>query len=394
MRVLLAYSGGLDTSYLVAWLTRVARRRSRRWPSTAAAGAREERRRLEARALAPRRGRAPLRRRAQRDVPARHALADRRQRAPRRRLSVVGRRRARPAGRMLAREAARVASTPCAHGCTAAGNDQVRFEAALATIAPASTCSRPCATSRPAATSSASGSRAGFPVPPAGGKYSVNQGLWGVTIGGGELHTSIEALPEDAWYWTKNGRKRPRDLQIGFEGGVPVALNGGAARSGHADRAPEPRGRRVGVGRGYHLGDTVLGIKGRIAFEAPAAEVLIAAHRELEKLVLIEDQRFLEGPPGRRLRTSPAPGPVPRSVPARHRGLLRVDAGARHRHRHAARAAGFGARRGRGVALQHAERQRREVRRARGFERDAAGRAGPGPRAGRTGAAVPSRARR
>ena len=99
--------------------------------------------------------------------------------------------------------------------------------------------------------------------------------------------------------------------------------------------------RRSASGRGYHLGDTVLGIKGRIAFEAPAAEVLLAAHRELEKLVLTEDQRIwkdqLGDSYGRRLHQ----GLLPRPADARRRGALRLDAGARQRRgRRALRAGG------------------------------------------------------
>jgi argininosuccinate synthase len=193
---------------------------------------------------------------------------------------------------ILARMSREGSFDACAHGCTAAGNDQVRFEAALATIAPGLKVLAPVRDLAPSREDQRKWlAEHALPVPPAGGKYSVNQGLWGVTIGGGELHTSDQPLPEDAWYWTKNGAGRAT-LQVGFENGVPVSLGGLPMDPVTLIERLNEEAGAYGVGRGYHLGDTVLGIKGRIAFEAPAAEVLIEAHRELEKLVLIEDQRF------------------------------------------------------------------------------------------------------
>jgi argininosuccinate synthase len=168
----------------------------------------------------------------------------------------------------------------------------VRFEAALATIAPNLSVLAPVRDLAPSRDEQRAWLREqGLPVPPAGGKYSVNQGLWGVTIGGGELHTSSEPLPEEAWYWTRGASGSAR-IQLEFERGVPVALNGARLDPVTLVEQLNLSAGALGVGRGYHLGDTVLGIKGRIAFEAPAAEVLIEAHRELEKLVLIEEQRF------------------------------------------------------------------------------------------------------
>jgi len=102
---------------------------------------------------------------------------------------------------------------------------------------------------------------------------------------------SCAALPDEAWVWTRGGGGQAR-LRLGFEGGQAIALDGVALDPVQLIEELNRRGGELAVGRGYHLGDTVLGIKGRIAFEAPAAEILLAAHRELEKLVLTEDQRF------------------------------------------------------------------------------------------------------
>ncbi|MFQ5750086.1 MAG: argininosuccinate synthase, partial [Planctomycetota bacterium] len=110
-------------------------------------------------------------------------------------------------------------------------------------------------------------------------------------IGGGPLLDTRDPLPEEAWRWTRQGSGEAR-IRIGFRAGIPGILDGETldpvALIGRLNRL----GGRLGVGRGYHLGDTVLGIKGRIAFEAPAAEFLLVAHAELEKLVLTEEQRF------------------------------------------------------------------------------------------------------
>ena len=129
------------------------------------------------------------------------------------------------------------------------------------------------------------------PLPPAGSEYSINAGLWGLTIGGGNLLASAEPLSEEGWCWTKGGAGHAQ-FDVHFEGGVPDALDSAPHDPVTLIETLNHTGGQLGVGRGYHLGDTVLGIKGRIAYEAPAAEILLTAHRELEKLVLTEEQRF------------------------------------------------------------------------------------------------------
>ena len=179
-----------------------------------------------------------------------------------------------------------------AHGCTAAGNDQVRFEAAVAVLAPDLEVLAPVREQQPSRTDQAAWlTDQGLPVPPAGSTWSVNAGLWGLTIGGGPLLGSADPLPEEAWQWTRDAHGSDT-LQVGFVDGVPVTLDGVSLDPVALIEALNLRAAACGVGRGYHLGDTVLGIKGRIAFEAPAATVLLDAHRELEKLVLTEEQRF------------------------------------------------------------------------------------------------------
>jgi len=177
-----------------------------------------------------------------------------------------------------------------AHGCTAAGNDQVRFEVALRTLAPELEILAPVrdrAFKRPEQFSYLE--ERSLPVPPFGAAYSVNRGLWGVTIGGKETLTSSDSIPDHAWVLTKDAFINPRTPArhvIGFEAGIPVSLDGEKLSPVDLIERLEALAAPFGIGRGIHLGDTIIGTKGRVAFEAPAAEVLIAAHRELEKLVL------------------------------------------------------------------------------------------------------------
>jgi argininosuccinate synthase len=181
-----------------------------------------------------------------------------------------------------------------AHGCTAAGNDQVRFEVALRTLAPELEIIAPVrdrAFKRPEQLKYLEEHR--LPVPPFGAAYSINRGLWGVTIGGKETLTSQGSIPDEAWVLSRDAFTRPRAAErhrIGFTQGVPDSLDGQRLSPVAVIEALETLAGPFGIGRGIHLGDTVIGTKGRVAFEAPAAEVLLTAHRELEKLVLTGKQ--------------------------------------------------------------------------------------------------------
>jgi argininosuccinate synthase len=194
----------------------------------------------------------------------------------------------------IAQMALSLGSKMVAHGCTAAGNDQVRFEVALRTLAPdleiiAQVRDR--AFKRPEQLRYLEEHK--LPVPPFGAAYSVNRGLWGVTIGGKETLTSQGSIPDDAWVLSKDAFTHPRVAErhtIGFTQGVPDSLDGRRLSAVAVIEALETLAGPFGIGRGIHLGDTVIGTKGRVAFEAPAAEVLLNAHRELEKLVLTGKQ--------------------------------------------------------------------------------------------------------
>jgi len=185
-------------------------------------------------------------------------------------------------------------ATQVAHGCTAAGNDQVRFEVALRTLAPGLEIIAPV---RDRAFKRAEQLEylkdRGLPIPPYGAAYSVNRGLWGVTIGGKETLTSLGGIPESAWVLSKDAFSNPRAPArhtIGFTAGVPARLDGVKLSPVELIERLDALAGPFGIGRGIHLGDTVIGTKGRVAFEAPAADVLLTAHRELEKLVLTGKQ--------------------------------------------------------------------------------------------------------
>ena len=194
----------------------------------------------------------------------------------------------------LAQLAKERGATTVAHGCTAAGNDQVRFEVALRTLNPGLEILAPVRDNNWVRDEQlAYLEDHGMPPPAQGSAYSINRGLWGITIGGQETLTSENALPEDAWVLSPGAFSDPQPAtqhSLEFATGIPVKLDGKALPPVALIEALEVLAGAYGIGRGIHLGDTVLGTKGRVAFEAPAAITLITAHRELEKLVLSAQQ--------------------------------------------------------------------------------------------------------
>jgi len=185
-----------------------------------------------------------------------------------------------------------VGAAAVAHGSTGAGNDQVRFDIAFRVLAPDLEIITPIreeALTRDRAIAYLSAR--GLPVPAKASAYSINKGLWGTTWGGGWTHDTWAGPPTELAD-PPVGAPAPADIILGWDRGTPVSVDGEplagpdlvARLSGLADR--------YGIGRGIHVGETALGIKGRIGFEAGAALLLIAAHRELEKLVLTKWQAF------------------------------------------------------------------------------------------------------
>jgi argininosuccinate synthase len=188
--------------------------------------------------------------------------------------------------------ARRIGARAVAHGSTGAGNDQVRFDVALRVLAPdleIVTPIRDQGIRREQAIAFLQ--TRGLPVPAKAGAYSVNRGLWGTTWGGGWTHDTW-AGPPDELLEPRRDAPSPREIVLGWEQGLAIALEGDAV-DGPAliDRLGE-LAESYGIGRNIHVGETALGIKGRIGFEAGAALLLIGAHRELEKLVLTKWQAF------------------------------------------------------------------------------------------------------
>ncbi|WP_375417001.1 argininosuccinate synthase [uncultured Hymenobacter sp.] len=170
-----------------------------------------------------------------------------------------------------------------AHGSTGAGNDQVRFDVAFAVIAPQTeilTPIRDLKLSRQAEIDYLQ--KQGFEMSWEKARYSINKGIWGTSVGGVETLTSREALPETA-YPSQLRQTEPQRVEITFERGEPVALNGESLPPIVLIQRLNELGAAYAIGRDTHVGDTILGIKGRVGFEAPAPLMLIKAHHLLEK---------------------------------------------------------------------------------------------------------------
>src|SRR5579872_5491336 len=168
----------------------------------------------------------------------------------------------------IAHMARKLGTNMIAHGCTAAGNDQVRFEVALRTLAPDLEVLAPV---RDKAFKRQDEldylQKRNLPVPPFGAAYSINRGLWGVTIGGQETLGSQGSIPEEAWVLTRDAFAHPQPPErhvISFERGRPVAVDGKTLSGVQVIEALEAIGARFGIGRGIHLGDTIIGTKGRV----------------------------------------------------------------------------------------------------------------------------------
>lgn len=180
------------------------------------------------------------------------------------------------------------------HGSTGAGNDQLRFDTIFRVLAPDLDLIAPVrklALSRDAEVAYLA--ERNISVDARTSLYSVNAGMWGVTIGGVETHGSWDSLPAEAWPLAESESPDcSRELVLSFQQGIPVALDGLPLDPVALIEQLNETGASFAVGRGMHLGDTVLGIKGRIGYSAPAAHILIEAHRELEKLTLSASQQF------------------------------------------------------------------------------------------------------
>ena len=193
----------------------------------------------------------------------------------------------------IARYAKEIGADAIAHGSTGAGNDQVRFDMTFLVLCPGVeiiTLTRDGNLSRQEEVDylNAHGFKADF----AKLKYSYNVGLWGTSICGGEILDSKQGLPESAYLKqvTKTGSEI---LALGFEKGELKSVNGKKYDDPIAAiRAVEAIGSAYGIGRDMHVGDTIIGIKGRVGFEAAAPMLIIGAHKFLEKFTLSKWQQY------------------------------------------------------------------------------------------------------
>lgn len=179
-----------------------------------------------------------------------------------------------------------------AHGSTGAGNDQIRFDLVFEVLAPEVKIIAPIrelALSRQQEIDYLK--EKGFDFSWEKSKYSINQGIWGTSVGGVETLKSSGVLPEEAYpsQVTEWGAER---ISIGFEKGEPVSLNGEKMPPVALIRKLHKIASKYGIGRDVHVGDTIIGTKGRVAFEAPAPLIIVKAHHLLEKHVLTKQQLY------------------------------------------------------------------------------------------------------
>ena len=193
----------------------------------------------------------------------------------------------------IARYANEIGADAIAHGSTGAGNDQVRFDMTFLVMTPGMeiiTLTRDMALTRQEEIDYLN--QHGFAADFAKLKYSYNVGIWGTSICGGEILDSAQGLPETAYlkHCTKDGMDL---LRLSFEQGELKAVNGERIDDPvRAIQKVEEIGAAYAIGRDMHVGDTIIGIKGRVGFEAAAPMLIIGAHRFLEKYTLSKWQQY------------------------------------------------------------------------------------------------------
>ena len=192
----------------------------------------------------------------------------------------------------IAEYAKKIGADAIAHGSTGAGNDQVRFDLVFKIMAPEMEIITPIRDQRLSREEEVDFLKShGIEKSWERAKYSINKGLWGTSVGGAETLTSHLPLPELAWPnpITKSETLR---IEIEFEQGEAVGLNGERMNPIELIKELDAIASSYGIGRNHHVGDTIIGIKGRVGFEAAAPMVLIEAHRTLEKHCLAKWQLY------------------------------------------------------------------------------------------------------
>lgn len=190
-----------------------------------------------------------------------------------------------------ARYAREINATAVAHGSTGAGNDQVRFDMTIQILAPGLEIITPIRDKRLSREAEIDYLKSkGVDYNAAKAAYSINKGLWGTSVGGRETLQSMGMLPDEAWP-TPVTKSIPEQVTLGFEKGELHSMDG--KKFSHPTEAIlylQAKAGPFGIGRDIHVGDTIIGIKGRVGFEAAAPLLIIKAHHALEKHVLTKWQ--------------------------------------------------------------------------------------------------------
>ena len=196
----------------------------------------------------------------------------------------------------VAAHAKKIGASAIAHGSTGAGNDQVRFDMVFGIMAPEMEIITPIRDLRLSREEEIDYlKKKGVDLSWEKAQYSINQGLWGTSVGGKETLNSWDSLPESAWP-TQLQEKEPQEVVLTFEKGELKAIDGQTFdHPVEAIRALEAQAGPYAIGRDVHVGDTIIGIKGRVGFEAAAPLIIIKAHHLLEKHTLSKWQQHWKG---------------------------------------------------------------------------------------------------
>lgn len=191
----------------------------------------------------------------------------------------------------IAEYAKKINAPYIAHGSTGAGNDQVRFDLVFNILTPGCKIITPIRDQQLSRQAEIDYLKShGVEMNWEKAKYSINKGLWGTSVGGAETLTSHQALPEQA-YPTQLNNKQTRQITLGFEKGEITSIDGKKVNPVDAIIELNEIAGGYAIGRDVHVGDTIIGIKGRVGFEAAAPLILIKAHHLLEKHVLTKWQQ-------------------------------------------------------------------------------------------------------
>ncbi len=192
----------------------------------------------------------------------------------------------------IANHAKKIGAEYIAHGSTGAGNDQVRFDMIFQIMAPEIQIITPIRDSKLSREVEIDYlQKNGIDYPWEKAKYSINRGLWGTSVGGDETLTSHLPLPGSA-YPSQLEKEFPKEVKLGFKQGELVSIDGETANPVENIEKLEAIASKYAIGRDIHVGDTIIGIKGRVGFEAAAPLIIIKAHHLLEKHTLSKWQQY------------------------------------------------------------------------------------------------------